>query len=147
MVIATRLGLLIVILFSVLSCTGMKTRSVTFDTESAKRVPREVAADAVISFTKASRQDISSCIFMEKSVKHKSDGDVFSYENTCFRAQNVAYTPVDNHAHLFILNASNGAVICDSMIAREYYGQKQFNQKFEWLGTALLSLGSEYCPE
>jgi len=138
----------LIILVVLAACVPNKTNTASFDPMAADTMPREVALDATMSFGKASApHDEATCIFDEVGVRHEDRTEVVPYEQTEFYAQNVAYSPVDWHSHIFLQNRATGAPICDSMLAREYYGQANFDKKMKWLGTALLSLGSEYSPK
>ncbi len=146
-----RFSLLLVLTLLVTACVSVRTnntKSVSFNATSADTMPREVALDAVVSYSKAtSSYYYATCLFIERGVQHKTDGEVVPFTQTCFYADNVTYAPLDHHSHIFMVNQANGTAICDSMLARQYFGQEHFQEKMKWLGTALLSLGSEYCPE
>jgi len=138
---------LLIVLHGCITVTGNSTNKVNFDPEIAESMPYEVALDAAVSYSKSMREDLTTLQFSEEGASNRSGGAPVSYGNTCFYAKNVAYTPVDHHAHLFLVNAVNGTPIGDSMLARQYYGQANFERKMDWIGTALMSLGSNYCPE
>lgn len=132
-----------------LSACAINTKSVSFNEEAAKTLPEEVAIDTLVSYSKSIRGEESSsnCDFTVNGAAQRERNEVTPYDNTCFYTKNKAYTPIDFHSHIYIVNKISGLVICDSLISLHLHGQKNFERRMKWLGTALLSLGSDYCPE
>jgi len=140
----------IVLLVILAAC--VKTGTVTFDPMVAETLPREVAVDELMSYSEAtSANDEFACTFDEVGVRHVDGGEVVPYEQTYFYDANKAYTPVDLHPHLYVVKKAGGVALCDTMLSvgngMGLDGQYIYEQKMKWLGTALLSLGSEYRPE
>lgn len=140
--------LLLVLILSLTACV-LNTNNVVFDREEVEEMPREMALDTLMSYSKSSTGEFhdGKCVFAEEGVTNKGGGATIPYTNTCFRAQNVSYgIGVDVHPHLFVFD-NNGATICDTLLVLQGMGQEDLDNMLKWLGTAMLSLGAGYCPK
>ena len=141
-----RQQLVLLSVLMVVACAP-NTKAVKLNQSDADTMPREVAIDVVTAFSKMSATDKDTyCVFTQEGVHHKKGGETVAYENTYFTVKNVAYSFVDYHPFLYIYNQKSGEVVCESFFTMGNMGNSQsdFNRKFKWFGTALISLGSIY---
>ncbi len=139
-------AVILIFLLTLTACVS-HNRTVIFSPSEVDALPYEMAIDAVTSFNKASvHNDAALCVFSETAVSHKNGGAKTPYANTCFRDTHLEVLG-DTISYIFVLDSNSGTIICNSRLATSRMDDGYFRDKFRWLGTALLSLGSEYCPE
>ncbi len=126
------------------------------DLDSIQDLPPEMAIEALEQYSKSfetkDKAWLSSCTYTGDGVKNKNGGELVPYGSICFRPGVGSKT---REPHIFMLQSNSKAPICDSLavhspiglIPPNAYEQSVINQRFEFLGSALMSLGAEYCPE
>jgi len=126
----------------------LNTQAVSFEMEKDGLVPAEIATEEIIAFAKSMvTTGETPCEFIESYVSTDPGGSSTPFAGTCFRAENVSPNGLGVlEVHLILLD-SDGNKLCSSPICYVTDGQKYFNQRYYRLGSALLSLGSTYCPE
>jgi len=126
---------------------SINTRNVIFDPQVAKEMPRSMAIDVAEGFNAATTYSPkSTCNLSPDGIKHKDTSKMTPYEGTCFTARDNSNELTYVELYVTIID-SQGLDFCQMQAGHEAYGQERFEKLFNYLGTALISLGSVYCPE
>jgi len=129
-------------------CVTPNTKTTKFDPAEVQAMPEEIAIEALTTFSKTADSDPrSNCVFTDSGVKNKNSNMVFPYTRLYFNAKMKSYNAIEaDDPHIYIFNKDDENCICNSKISHgDYAGaQKEFDLRFKWIGSALMSLGAEY---
>ncbi|WP_461210881.1 hypothetical protein [Desulfocurvus sp. DL9XJH121] len=128
-------------------------RQTTSDPQEIESMPREVAMEAVLVFSKArATAGKGMCVLTEEGVANRERGEFVRYGRTCFRLayqDHVAPGAQDGPAIVFT-DLDAHATICGTEFTwAELAGSspQYVDKTFKWIGAAVQSLGSTYCPQ
>lgn len=138
---------LLFVLLLLCACSSPFRTQVAFDRQLAQEMPHEKAVDVVTGFTAATAyEDVSNCDLSSDGVMNKSTQLRIPYQGTCFTVRHTSNEFYYTKIYAVIID-DQGLDYCKIQVTDDAFGQENFDRMFTRFGTALIALGSEYCPD